>query len=77
VTGDEFRSLRYELGLSTLQWGRALGYEGIPNSVRSTISRYETGGRPIPRVVALLAKMYAHHGIPSDEQGEGGEKTQG
>jgi len=72
MTGEEFRAVRYQLGLSAQEWGRALGYGGKPNSIRSAISQQERGVRPVPRVIALLAKMYARHGVPTDDQGEGG-----
>ena len=74
MTGSEFRAVRYRLGLSAMEWGRALGYGGTPNSVRTVISHLESGARPIPRVIALLAKMYARYGISIDEQGEVGER---
>jgi hypothetical protein len=66
VTGSEFRAVRYRLGLSAMEWGRALGYGGTPNSVRSVISRLESGSRPVPAVVGLLAWMYGRYGIPGD-----------
>jgi hypothetical protein len=49
MTGDEFRTIRFKLGLSGLEWSRALGYSGEPNSVRNLIRRYEVPqGRKIP-----------------------------
>ena len=66
VTGSEFRAVRYRLGLSAMEWGRALGYGGTPNSVRTVISRLESGTRPVPAVVGLLAWMYGRYGIPGD-----------
>jgi len=49
-----------------MEWGRALGYGGTPNSVRSVISRLESGSRLVPAVVGLLAWMYGRYGIPGD-----------
>jgi transcriptional regulator with XRE-family HTH domain len=72
VTGDELRALRYRLGLSASEWGRALGYTGKPASLRSIISRFETGERPIPPWIARLAWMYGHHGIPAHVQWKAG-----
>ena len=66
VTGNEFRAVRYRLGLSAMEWGRALGYGGTPNSVRTVISRLESGSRPVPAVVGLLAWMYGRYGVPGD-----------
>jgi transcriptional regulator with XRE-family HTH domain len=63
MTPAEFRAIRKQLGLSTVQMGRALGYEGSDNSVSVTIRRYEAGIRPIPPTVAMLVAMYERHGL--------------
>jgi transcriptional regulator with XRE-family HTH domain len=41
MTGKQFRKLRYSLGLSRLEMGRALGHSGKDNTVKVTIGRYE------------------------------------
>jgi hypothetical protein len=65
MTGDEFRTIRFKLGLSGLEWGRALGYSGEPNSVRNQIRRYEVPqGRKIPPPIERLAWMYFQYGVP-------------
>jgi hypothetical protein len=35
--GDEFRAVRFKLGLSSLEWGLALGYAGKPDNIRTQI----------------------------------------
>lgn len=64
MTGPEFRAIRKQLGLTTIQWGRAFGYEGSDNTISVMIRRYESGGRPLPPWIARLAAMYRDHGIP-------------
>jgi hypothetical protein len=76
VTGDEFRALRFRLGLSASEWGRALGYAASPPVLRRIISRFETGERALPTSIARLAWMYGHHGIPAHVQWKaGGEQN--
>lgn len=49
MTGPEFAAIRKRLGLSVIEFGRALGYEGEDNTVSVTVRRYEApNGRPIP-----------------------------
>jgi hypothetical protein len=35
MTGDKFRAVRFKLGLSSLEWGLALGYAGKPDNIRT------------------------------------------
>ena len=63
VTGDDFRAIRKRLGLSTVEMGRALGYEGQDNTVSVTVRRYESGMRPIPPTIAVLMGIYRKHGL--------------
>ena len=67
MTGPEFAAIRKRLGLSTVEWGRALGYEGEDNTVSVTVRRYEApNGRPLPPWIARLAAMYDRFGVPED-----------
>ena len=66
MTGPEFAAIRKSLGLSTVQWGRALGYTGNDNTVSVGIRRYESGARPLPPWIARLATMYGRHGVPAE-----------
>jgi transcriptional regulator with XRE-family HTH domain len=66
LTGRELRDIRKRLGLSLEGLGRAFGYEGARQSVKSTVHRYETGERPLPAWIARLAIMYDRNGIPDD-----------
>ena len=63
MTGPEFTAIRKRLGLSTVEMGRALGYEGQDNTVSVTVRRYESGQRDIPPWIARLAAMYGKHGL--------------
>lgn len=64
MTGAELKAIRKSLGLSVIQFARALGYAGNDNTASVQIRRYECGSRPIPPRVARLAEMYARHGVP-------------
>jgi transcriptional regulator with XRE-family HTH domain len=66
MTGDEFRAVRFKLGLSALQWGQALGYAGTTHNIRNQIRRYEHELRPIPPWIERLAWMYGEHGLPKE-----------
>ena len=63
MTGADLKRIRKALGLSTVEMGRALGYEGADNTVSVTVRRYESGMRPIPPVVAVLVDMFDRHGV--------------
>lgn len=65
MTGPEFKVIRKRLGLSTVEMGRALGYEGQDNSISVTVRRYESGMRPIPPTVTVLVDMFNRHGVPA------------
>jgi hypothetical protein len=73
MTGDEFKAIRFKIGLSGLEWGRMLGYAGKPHNVRVQVRRWEQEVRPIPPWVELLARMYGEHGLlPSKRRGPPG-----
>jgi hypothetical protein len=61
MTGDEFRAVRFKLGLSALEWGQALGYAGKPHNIRTQIRRWEH-----PPWICRLASMYGRHGLPKE-----------
>jgi hypothetical protein len=52
MTGDEFKAIRFKLGLSGLEWGRMLGYARKPHNVRVQVRRWEQEVRPIPPWIA-------------------------
>jgi len=64
MTGEEMKAIRHELGLSTVQLGRAFGYGGEDNTASVMIRKYESGGRPIPTYLQRLLLMYRRHGVP-------------
>jgi transcriptional regulator with XRE-family HTH domain len=64
MTGPELKAIRHRLGLSTVEMGRAIGYEGQDNTLSVAVRKYESGGRPIPPWIANLVRMYGLHGLP-------------
>jgi hypothetical protein len=48
MTGNEFKAIRFKLGLSGLESGRMLGYAGKPHNVRVQVRQWEQEVRPIP-----------------------------
>jgi transcriptional regulator with XRE-family HTH domain len=66
MTGEEFRRIREDLGLSTEKFGRALGYQGTYGIAARHIRRFESGARTLPPWIERLAAMYRRHGVPED-----------
>ena len=66
MTGEDMKSIRKRLGLSTTELGRAIGYEGADATVSVTIRKYESGARPIPPWIGKLVLMFGLHGLPSE-----------
>jgi transcriptional regulator with XRE-family HTH domain len=64
LTGEELRTIREDLGLSTEKFGRALGYQGAYGIASRQIRRFESGARPIPPPIERLAGMFRLHGVP-------------
>ena len=66
MTGEEFRRIREDLGLSTEKFGRALGYQGTYGIAARHIRRFESGARSLPPWIERLAAMYGRHGVPEN-----------
>jgi DNA-binding transcriptional regulator YiaG len=64
MTGEDMKAIRHELGLSTVQLGRAFGYAGEDNTASVVIRKYESGARPIPAYLQRLLLMFQRHGVP-------------
>ena len=64
MTGADLKRIRRELGLTVIQLGRALGYQGNDNTVSVQIRNYERGARPIPPWIGRLIQMFGWHGVP-------------
>jgi hypothetical protein len=65
MTGDEFKAIRFKLGLSGLEWEDA--------RLRWQARRWEQEVRPIPPWIELLARMYGEHeDIPTSHGGSPG-----
>lgn len=64
---DQFRHIRRELGLTARQLGRALGYNGNPNTLGVQIRGFESGKREIPGPTSRLMEMFELCGIPTDK----------
>lgn len=64
MTGSDLKGIRHQLGLSTVELGRALGYQGTDKSVETIIRRFEApNGREIPVWIERLAMMYDRFGV--------------
>lgn len=63
MTAAEFKEIRHKLGLSLTEMGRAIGYKGNPNTLKTQIHEYENGKRDIPPWIARLVAMYGKHGV--------------
>jgi len=64
MTGDDLNEIRCKLGLSTSEFGYALGFHGQRRGVSITIRRLESGEKEITPWVARLALMFEQHGVP-------------
>lgn len=65
MTGSEFRAIRKSLGLTSAQWGQALGYGRTPESAGVSVRKLERKpDRAVPETVARLAVMLRLNGIP-------------
>ena len=61
------KTIRHSLGLSVVELGRAIGYEGNDNTVSTTIRRYEApNGRTIPPWIARLVWLMYEYGVPEE-----------
>lgn len=63
MTPQEMQRIRIGLGLSRVQFGTLIGFEG--NSIAQSVQRLETGAREITRAQALLTWAYAGGWRPS------------
>ena len=67
MTGAELKAIRKRLGLTTLAFGRALGYQGDDVSVAHAVRRFESSkGRKILPTMAKLIWMYGEFGVPEE-----------
>lgn len=68
MRGDSLKAIRHSLGLTALQFGKALGYgRGSDETARVSVSQFESDKRPIPPWIARLAYMYwKDKGVPDD-----------
>jgi hypothetical protein len=64
MTGSELKTIRLELGLTLGDFGRLLGFGNTPHSHKVSICEMESGRRVVSARAALLAQMYARHGVP-------------
>lgn len=68
--GKKMRVIRERLGLSTHEWGKALGYGGTGRSLDMQIRRFELGHRKIPRQTYRLMLMFEAYGVPPKWKGK-------
>ncbi|MEK9754697.1 MAG: helix-turn-helix transcriptional regulator [Rhodospirillaceae bacterium] len=64
--GQAMKAARKELGLSTVELARALGYEAERAQAQAQIRRYESDSRPVPPWIQRLVEMYRRHGVPPE-----------
>ena len=64
MTGDKMKEIRRAIGLTALELGRAIGYQGNDNTIEVTVYRYEAGKREIPPWIARLIWYMDKHGVP-------------
>jgi hypothetical protein len=64
MTGEEFRRIREDLGLSTEKFGRALGYEGTRDcgAPHQALRERSQDSSALDRE----ACRYGRHGVPED-----------
>lgn len=68
MTGSELASIRKSLGLTSEEWGLALGYGRTAKSAGVSVRKLEMKhDRNIPETVARLALMLKFHGRPPHE----------
>lgn len=60
MTGAELRKIRFEIGLGVVEFGRALGFAGNPNSISVHVRRMENGRKPITITTARRALKLTH-----------------
>lgn len=59
MTPQQLKAIRRKLGLSVVDFGRALGYIGNDNSISVTVRRYESDRQDIPpRIAARATDLY-------------------
>lgn len=65
MTGDQFKALRECTGLSLVEFGRALGYQGNRKNVRQAMDRAEClGAQDInPRLAERAARLNARRSL--------------
>jgi len=64
MTGKELRKIREGLDLTLIAFGRALGFAGEEDSIKSAVHRLEAGRRPIRTPLARLARMFELGSVP-------------
>lgn len=63
MTGDDMARIREGLGLTRVQLGNAIGYNGNWNTVNELIKDYENSKRDIPNWIATTVRALDHDGL--------------
>jgi hypothetical protein len=70
MTGKKFQAIRRNRGLSVVQFGLLLGYQGNDATISRTVRGYEARGdrEDVPEHIGRLATMLDHHwqSVPRD-----------
>lgn len=61
---EKMKKVRLRHKLSTLEFGKALGYKGKPSSIEVIVRRFECGDRTIPVQARRLLEYMDAYGIP-------------
>lgn len=61
MTGAELKAIRQELGLSVVEFGRAIGWTGRRRTIQTNLRKIEGGKRPVDaeleaKVVKLIRR---------------------
>lgn len=63
MTGLQMQRIREGLGLTRVQFGNAIGYNGNWNTVNEGIKQYENERKPIPRWIAVTVRALDRDGL--------------
>jgi hypothetical protein len=62
MTGKEFDAIRKRRGLSVVQLGLLLGYQGNTNTISRTVRGYQNrGDDPVPEHIGRLVALVDQH----------------
>lgn len=63
MTGDDMRTIRAGLGLTRVQFARAIGYRGNDDTCQKSVEEYEKEKREIPPWIATRVRALDVDGL--------------